>query len=308
MISRSQLALQSEIEELRRILAGIPEDAVIDRFAFEQRLKLATDELEAAKVPGSFPESLRLTFRGAPVVGSRGIYAEFAGKASNAFSDAFSAILAGLNSTLKYMGPIPDKIKHPLLITGTAVGSFGFEIELPVEDDLFAGYSGADEAIEKFRDLLRVAAEGTDDEMAEIVEEIHPRAVRKVAEFLGVLHSNNAWCGLEFRDEYFKYTDLDQLTAAEERLREENIIEKEETYFGEFQGVLPQSRSFEFLVEEDGSILKGKVDKDLEDPDILNRDWLHKPLKVTFDVVQVGQGRPRYSLSSFENLEHETRD
>jgi len=300
--SRPTEVLQSEINELERILDGIPNDAVIDRFAFEQRLVRARAEYENLSVPGKSPESLRLTFRGSPVSGSRGIYADFAGKASNAFSDAFSAIFAGLHSTLRYMGPIPDKAKHPLLITGTAVGSFGFEIELPVEDDLFGGYSGADNAVEIFKKLLRVSAEGTDDEIAEIVQEIHPRAVMKVADFLGVLHQSNAWCGLEFRNDFFKYSDLTQLEISEGRLKKENIVERPETYFGEFQGVLPQSRNFEFRIADDGFILKGKVDKEIEDPDVLNRDWLHRPLHATFNVIQVGKGRPRFTLVSLDQL------
>jgi hypothetical protein len=200
------------------------------------------------------------------------------------------------------MGPIPDKAKHPLLITGTAVGSFGFEIELPVDNDLFGGYSGADEAIEIFKKLLKVSAEGTDDEIAEIVQEIHPRAVKKVADFLEVLHQNNAWCGLEFRNDFFKYSDLNQLQISEGRLKEDNINERSETYFGEFQGVLPKSRNFEFRIADDGLILKGKVDKEIDDPDILNRDWLHLPLHATFIVIQVGQGRPRFTLASLDQL------
>ena len=301
-MSRKLLSIQSEIDELEKILAGIPEDAVIERFAFEKRLERARTELLSLDTPGATPESLRLTFRGSPVVGSKGIQADFAGKASTAFSDAFSAILAGLSSTLNYMGPIPDKAKHPLLITGTAVGSFGFEIELPSSTDLFGEYSRADEAIESFRELLRVSAEGSDDDIADIVQKIHPRAVRKVADFLDLLHRNNDWCGLEFRDQHFKYNNIDQLSISEDRLREENIDEREESYFGEFQGVLPQSRTFEFRVADGDSIIKGKVDDGIEDPDILNREWLHKPRRVTFDVVQVGQGRPRFTLKSLSKI------
>lgn len=308
MISRKILSIQSEIDELEKILSSIPQEAAIERFAFEKRLQKAQQELNSLDTASATPETLRLTFRGAPVVGNKGIQADFAGKASTAFSDAFSAILAGINSTLNYMGPIPDKAKHPLLITGTAVGSFGFEIELPTNNDLFGEYSRADEAIESFRELLRVSAEGSDDDIADIVQEIHPRAVRKVADFLDLLHRHNAWCGLEFREQYFKYSNIDQLIVSEDRLREGNIDEREEAYFGEFQGVLPQGRTFEFKIADGGSILRGKVDDGIEDPDVLNREFLHKPRNVTFDVVQVGQGRPRFTLKSLEKIsapEHE---
>lgn len=302
-VSRKHLSIESEIKEIERLLSTIPAEDVIDRYAFEQRMKGARLELENLGQPDRSPESLKLTFRGAPVVGSHGIAADFAGKASSAFADAFAAIMAGLNSTLRYMGPIPDKARNPLLITGTAVGSFGFEYELPLDSgDLFADHGGADAAVESFKTLLKVSVHGSDDEISDVVEEIHPRAVRKVADFLQVLSQNSAWCGLEFRDDFFKYSGIDQLIESERRLRAENIAERTESYFGEFQGVLPHSRNFEFKVADDGSVIRGKVDQEIDDPDILNREWLHKPTMASFLVVQVGQGRPRFTLMSLDSL------
>lgn len=295
-------SIASEIAELKKILASIPDEALIERFGFEQRLERAQAEYLQLQAPGKAPESLRLTFRGAPILGSRGMTADFAGKASSSFADAFAAILAGINSTLRYKGPIPDRSKYPLMITGTAVGSFGFEMELPTDKDLFADYANADEAVELFRNLLMVSAEGTDDEIADIVQEIHPRAVRKVADFLDVLQTSDAWCGLEFRDRYFKYIDLEQLKSSKSRLTHENIDERDETYFGEFQGVLPQSRNFEFKNAVDGSIIRGKVDQQIDDPDILNRIWLYRAVTVKFSAVQVGQGRPRFTLISLDHI------
>ncbi|MCU9838737.1 hypothetical protein OEZ49_13240 [Ruegeria sp. WL0004] len=302
-MTQRRLHLESEVSELERLLAEIPDEDVIDRLAFEQRLDSVRSELDTIPMPARTPDSLRLTFRGTPVSGSHGVAADFAGKASNAFADAFAAIQAGLNSTLRYMGPIPDRIRNQLLITGTAVGSFGFEMELPLSaDDLFADDNGADKAIEDLKNLLRASVEGTDDQVSDIIEEIHPRAVRKIADFLHVLSQNDAWCGIEFRNDYFKFSDVDQLALSEKRLREENFSERQEQYFGEFQGVLPHSRNFEFKVAEDDTIIKGKVDKSVDDPDILNRDWLHKPTLATFNVVQFGQGRPRFTLMSLGDL------
>ena len=300
MRSGPRSLLRSEIEELERILRGLPADALIERSSLEKRLLKKRESLES--IPGFKTEhqSLRLTFRGAPVESSHGISADFAGKASNAFADAFSAVLAGMHHNLKYMGPIPDKAKYPLLITGTAVGSFGFEIELPIEDDLFEDHPGS--AVEKIKEILRVSATGTDDEVTEAVSDIHPRAVRKISDFLGVLHQGVAWCGLEYKNDYFKFKDIKQLEYSERRLKEENISRSNDSFIGEFQGILPQGRTFEFRVFDEEAIIKGRLDQEIEDPDLLNREWLHKPLKVTFHVVQVGQGRPRYTLMSLDQL------
>ena len=305
---RNIASIKSDILQIQEILQGIPEDDMIERFVFEQRLETAYAQLSEAESAEAAPESLMLTFRGSPVDGSKGIYADFGGKAASSFSEAYSAIMAALNSKLQYMGPIPDRGKHPLKIVGTAVGSFGFEMELPVDEDLFAGYSGSDHAIDIFKSLLKVSSAGTDDEIAEIVQEIHPRAVRKVADFLQTLRENEAWCGIEFRDDFFRYKNIDELSKSEGRLREENIIERFDEIVGEFQGFLPQSRSFEFLTSEDRSVIRGKIDKSISDPYVLNREWLHKSLRAKFTIVQVGQGRPRYTLSSIDDLSLDIAD
>lgn len=301
-MSTTRLSLESEIKEIREILASIPNENVIERIAFEERL--ATAEIALAKAPVSrISEKARLTFRGRPVIGSHGISADFASKASGAFTDAFSAVAASLNKSLNFMGPIPDKGRNQLLITGTAIGSFGFEFELPAtQEDLFPEPEKGEEALEKIQALLRTTAEGSDDDVAELVEEIHPRAVRKVAEFLGYLAQQDSWCGLEFKNHFFRFSDIQQLQSSVERLQDENIQEQQESYLGEFQGVLPGARTFEFKLSDQSGLIKGKVDPAIEDPDILNREWLHKHVHVKLHVIRVGQGRPRFTLLDLASI------
>lgn len=297
-MSYEQNVISSEIAELEGILAAMPQSEVIARISFESRLRSARAAL-SAMASAAMPKRAKLTFRGKPVLGSHGIAADFGTKAAGAFSDAFAAVAAGLGEGLQYMGPIPDKAKNQLLITGTAIGSFGFEFELPPQkDDLFPDAGRTDEALRKLQELLRISAEGSDDAMAELVEEIHPRAVRKVSEFLGYLVQQQALCGLEFEDRYFRFDSNEQLAISAERLQEGNIREQDEEFLGSFTGVLPNSRTFEFSLM-DGASIKGKIALEVEDPDLINREWLKKPAKVKFGVIQVGQGRPRYTLKSW---------
>ena len=291
--------LKAEINQVQKI----PADNLIDRFSIEQRLIELNSQLMKLADEATPQEKLALTFRGDPVIGSRAISADFAGKAATAFHDAFSSVLAGINSKLRYAGPIPDKAEFPLMITGTALGSFGFEMEVPQDSpDLFGDNIGSAEAIEIFKGLLQVSARGSDDDISDIVEKIHPRAVRKVADFLSVMSRQNAWCGLEFREDFFRYDNLDELRRSESRLRHENIDQRTETYRGEFQGFLPESRNFEFRVFDESYVLCGRLGEDIEDTSSLNRDYLNKPVTVQFNVVQVGQGRPRFTLASLENI------
>ena len=299
---RGSQFLASEVAELESILSRIPAANTLERFGFEQRLKSAQAALDQVR-GGVEPERMQLTFRGLPVTGSQGIAAEFGGKAAVAFAEAFAAIVAGMKERLNFMGPIPEKARNRLLITGTAVGSFGFEFQLPqLQPDLFSESGGAEEALERLLALMQLSAQGSDDQIADIVADVHPRAVRKVAEFLEYLSQNQAWCGLEFKQDVFRYSDIDQLRWSRDRLGEDNIREDRETFLGELQGVLPNGRTFEFKVSGDDRIIRGKVGLGIADPDILNRNWLHHAASLTLNVVQVGQSRPRFTLNDLQDI------
>ncbi len=305
------LFLASEVAEIQAILAEIPEDRVLDRMSFEKRLKNAKEAL--AKIsPREIPKKARLTFRGNPVLGSYGISAEFASKASTYFTDAFAAIVAGIGDNLRYMGRIPEKQKNQLFITGTAIGSFGFEYELPspltgggpAQHEMeFGGPPNAEVAMDKLGELFRLAAEGSDDDLSELVDEIHPRAVTKVADFLKYVTEEGAYCGLEFQESFFRFAGSDQVRCALERLNDDNIHETTQILSGYFEGVLPTGRRFEFKAVDQEGIVRGKLGPDVKDPHVINREYLGKLGKVTLSVVQVGQGRPRYTLAKLEDIQ-----
>ena len=295
--------ITSEIKELERLLDKIPENNVIERIGLKHRLESARSTI-AGIAKQRLSTKARLVFRGRPVFGTHGIAADFASKATGAFTDAIAATAAGIESNFHYMGPIPDKRKNQLLITGTAIGSFGFEFEVPDQEvNLFQEPSAAEKALQKVQKLFQLAADGSDDDLAELVDEIHPRAVKKTAEFLDYIIGQEAWCGLEYKKHFFKFDNVDHLRITIERLREDNIRVSDDTFSGEFQGVLPKSRAFEFKLSDQKDIIRGKVGSDIEDPDALNRNWLHKPVQIKMHIIQVGQGRPRYTLQSLDDIQ-----
>ena len=310
MNHKDYLFLSAEVSELEAILEEMPVDRVLDRMGFESRLKEANEEL--AQIPlAQLVKKASLTFRGSPVFGSHGIAAEFANKASGFFTEAFAAIVAGINENLRYMGPIADKQRNQLIITGTAIGSFGFEYELPSpnagsdpahpELDLGA-VRNTEAAMEKMEELFRLASAGSDDDLSGLVDELHPRAVRKVAEFLNYVADQDAWCGLDFNSSFFRFSGSGQVRRSADRLTGDNIIETREEFFGRFEGALPTGRTFEFNLTDQRLILRGKVGPDVKDPNVLNREYLYKPAVIELNVVQVGQGRPRYTLTKLDDI------
>lgn len=301
-MSYEYLSIKSEIAEIEGILRSLSPAQVIKKLTFESRLRSAKSALEAfQRLPAS--KKATLTFRGKPVVGSHGLHAEFGSRAALHFADAFAAVAAGLGESLRYKGPIPDRAKHQLLITGTAIGSFGFEFELPAEKyNLFGDEPQAEQALKKLQQLMQQSAEGSDDEISELVDEIHPRAVAKIHEFLSYLAQHQAWCGLEFAGRFFRYNHIDQLKLSTERLLAGNIKESSEILTGAFTGILPNDRTFEFTQAESGNVIKGKIAPEVDDPDLLLRVFYKKPVTASFAIVQVGQSRPRYRFISADTI------
>lgn len=218
-----------------------------------------------------------------------------------------------VNPYVEFFYELHEKITVILVPSKSQSSYFGFEFELPClnaenaidQVDLFPDAPKPENrpevAMEKLEKLLQVAALGSDDDIAELVDEIHPRAVKKTSEFLDYLAEQDAWCAVEFNETIFRFGSVEQVIESAERLRSNNIKEFDETHRGEFQGVLPKSRTFEFKVLDQDHILRGKVGPEIEDADVLNK-IVHKHLTAKFHVIQVGQGTPRFTLQRMADI------
>lgn len=303
MNSNQYALLSSEVNVLTELLNDLPEENYIERIGLEHRLEEAKKLLEAVN-PYHINKKMKLTFRGAPVVGSKAISATFATKATTLFTEAIAALSAGFSRELNDRGPIPDRDVHQLMITGTAIGSFGFELELPARDesDLCPDQSVVETAIEDVRKIFDSASNGSDDDLNDMIEDVQPRAIKKIHDFLDYLNEQNALCGLEFENHSFKFSNSAQLFAAAERLRDENFHEKNVVFQGKFEGFLPISRTFEFETEDKRHI-KGKISKTIADPKELNHAWLSKSVSVTFREARIGNSKPKYILSAVDDIQ-----
>jgi predicted Zn-ribbon and HTH transcriptional regulator len=293
------IQMSSEKNMLEELLSEIPEDRIIEKMGFQSRLTSIIEELKKY-VPQAKPTKAKLTFRGKPVLGTYGIEADFGAKTASAFTTAITAIAASLSDNLRYMGRLPDREKNQLLITGTALGSFGFEFQTPPVTQLDCCPSIVEEALQKAQEFMQVSIDGTDDELAELVSEIHPRAVKKIADFLYIVAENESACALDFKNKTFRFKDFNQVKTSFQRLSEDNIKEEDKEINGKFLGYLPYSGSFEFLINGEDKPIKGKIimDKEEKDIDVRMTSILNKEVSITFNITQVGQGRPSYRLQS----------
>lgn len=295
-------SLLAEINTVENFLEKMPSNRFLERMSFEARLEELQNTLESI-------DSLRIskkaivTFRGKPVDHSHGISAEFSGKAINGLNEMIASVVASLNKNLGFMGPIPNRDQHQLMITGTAVGSFGFEFELPEPRyDIFAEKNGTETALSDIQALLKETINGTDDDISDIVSKIHPRAVKKISEFLIILQKSDALFAMEYDQNIFRIETNSQLDAIINRLDNNNIEERVETYKGMFQGFLPDSRTFEFIDYSSQDIIKGKIDNSIPSLEAIHENYLNKHVTVNFSVIQFGQAKPKYSLLNLSDI------
>lgn len=296
--------LLAEKTSLERMLASIPEASVIDRMSLEARKAEVEEALASALAPTREPVRARLTFRGKPIVGSHGMFAEFGAKAINAFTEAVAAVGASLTGTLSSYLTSRHREDYRLLITGTALGSFGFELEeAPKGETLFPEMSLVDHAIEQTRRIME-ATTGTDDDLTEAISDADPRAVDALRVFLQTLADQEAVCALEFKGEVFRFADVGQVRRSEGRLQQDNIHEEDKPLSGHFLGVLPHRRTFEFQVADSEEVITGKVGPAIEDAGSINH-VLEQPLTIQVHTKRAGAGKPKYTLLSYEQPETE---
>jgi hypothetical protein len=297
MNRQEYIYLLSEQGQLQRMLAEIPEEDILDRMSVEGRL--LSIETELAATPAVFlrePARVCLTFRGRPVLGTHGIFAEFGASVITRFSDAVATIAASLSSQLAATGPIPNREQNQLLITSTALGSFGFVLEEYQSDQLplVEGATTLELALEHTQTLLQGTL-GTDDDLADSVAGTDPRALGALRAFLDTLAAAEAVCSIEHRDKVVRFSDCGQVRRSLERLSQDNLREEEQWLEGEILGVLPKSRSFEFRLSETQEVIKGKVGGAIPDADVLNTT-VHQRTSIKVMTTCVGNGRPRYVL------------
>ncbi len=297
----------SEKHTIEELLEELSESSVVEKFTLRGRLEEVEAEIQRLRAvprPRPFP----VTFRGAPVDGTRAVDAGFAGKALSGLIDAVDIVAASLTSDLKATGPIPGVGARGLQVVGTATGSFGFELELPPvvgpnepQPELALGEAFAlpapedpyFKAIGTTLALLEKAHQQDDDAVSDLVAEVHPRAAAKIRAFAEVLVAHDAGFSAAFGGRHVRLEageDARRVTAA---LRGEDIGEREETVHGSITGVLPETRRFECRLD-DGRLLQGTIDRSA-DPQALKAHWVDKPARLVFRIVKV-RARERHVL------------
>src|SRR5436309_8396497 len=130
--------VQSQMVEMDRLLDLAGGDPLMGPGLRQRKEELAR-ELQTLPAAGKQPRTV-LFFTGQPVVGTRGIDAEFAAKVLEPFLEMVKTQYAATkHGNVGARGPRRDEAEAKLLLTGLPRGSFGLELSQPEPQDLFTG-------------------------------------------------------------------------------------------------------------------------------------------------------------------------
>jgi len=203
-----------------------------------------------------------LFFSGRPVYGSKGVLADFAGKALDCFQDLISKHFATMEvGQLGTRGPIPIRPETQLMVTDVARGSFGFVLEEAAANEQLVDTVLA-RAVDDVAELVTRLASADPSAFEEAVEGLEQRVLGSAKNFFRTLDDAGAAIRIVEgdRDHSLTYADVQR---ARHRTDEMQIQEHGDVELrGRLVGLMPIHRRFEFHRDDTGEIISGTVSKD----------------------------------------------
>lgn len=256
-IERDQLA--AEIASLEAMLQALPTNDPVGRLGFESRLRELRARLEAVTADEERRAAVALYFGGEPVIGSRGIRADFGSAMIATYQDLVAKVWATLQGgALPLRGQIKDRDAAQLHITSLVHGSVGFLLEEIDErgEPLFP--SPVKEATHKVTEYMEQFTAEDDQPFNRMVEEINPRIFASLRDFFKWMHKEHAVFRL-VEGETDRSFDEGAIERAYTRAEATEIEEEDIPVEGELIGVVPYARRFEFRTSPGNELISGKV-------------------------------------------------
>ena len=282
-------SLSSEISAVRKLLIGAQQSGdIVGEMQLEHRLKELSLKVELLKSDTITDNcaSVALFFGGQPVLGSKGIAAEFAGLALEQFQNLIAKVFASNEvGALGERGKVPFKANSELMVTGLARGSFGFVLD-EMSDQTQLESSQLSQVIDKASFLLRDTAAQDQAVFEALLEELEPRTLIALKEFFSNLDSNKATIRVVEQDLDF-ILDGPAIHRAKIRTEATSIEEKTSDIEGILVGFLPEHRKFE-LQDKTGRLYYGSATKEAVDQFVKATDTVigkHCLIRVTIKTV-----------------------
>ncbi|MCK0104864.1 hypothetical protein [Marinobacter sp. S0848L] len=256
-------SLSSEIATLNELLTSARQsNDFVGEMQIEHRIDELSNKLKALKEKTleDNSASVALFFGGQPVLGSKGIAAEFAGTALEQFQNLIAKVFANNEvGDLGERGKVPFKSHSELMVTGLARGSFGFVLD-EMSEQMQLESSQLSHVIDKAALLLRDSAAQDDAVFESILEELEPRTLIALRDLFLNLDSSKATIRVVENNLDFTL-DGPSIHRAKIRTEATSIEEKTTEVEGTLVGFLPEHRKFE-LADNAGKLLYGSATKE----------------------------------------------
>ncbi|AFL74904.1 hypothetical protein [Thiocystis violascens] len=252
--------LQAELASLSDLLQSAKEmDDPVGEFQLEKRKKKIESELLSLVEHPEKKASIALFFGGKPVLGSRGISADFAAHMLESFQDLVARSFASAElGMLGGRGPIPMRQATNLMVTNLTKGSFGFVLD-ELSDQEETDTTALKFIVEEVVRTLGKVSSSNELDFEEVAETLEPRMLISLKDFFVTLDSAEGTIRL-VDDVADISLDLPAIHRGRIRTEVTSIDETDITIEGILIGILPEHRKFEMLV--DGQMLYGSVSKE----------------------------------------------
>jgi hypothetical protein len=304
-------AIAAELSQLRKMLSDIEKTSPLARLGIESRISDLEKQCDSIPVDGIQRARVELTFRGAPVQGTQGVEAQFAGNALEKYDKAIALAAASMSQEVRLDGRIPGREFNKLFVTDRALGSFGFileeisvrKTESGIEPELiFDEKSLTSKAVEQTKAIIFACANEDDEKLVEVASQVDRRTISAIRDFLETVGKSNAYFKMRCDDQVTEFKNVESVQTAAERLADDNIIEADIKATG-YLFFLPAKRTFEITPEDGNEVFYGKIDPDMSEDKFKEMGiLLGKKAIFTLHVTKVGRVRlaTRYRLLDWE--------
>lgn len=240
-------SLRAELASIEKLLEeAIRIDDPVGKLQYEYRFQEIKKEIEELSKQPECKASVALFFSGKPVLGSKGVQADFAGSILENFQDLIAKRFASVElGAMGSRGPVPLGSTTQLMVTEIARGSFGFILdEISNQQDLCD--TEMKNVVDDVTSLIKHTSAPDETEFEKAAEELDQRSLDSLKNFFSILDKNKAMIRIVENE---RDISLDSPSVERGRIRTEatKIDEHpDQIREGTLVGFLPQHRRFEF--------------------------------------------------------------
>lgn len=263
------MAKRLELEALRADLAAVtgllarrsPQRDPIGHFQFRRRREMLEQQIHDLGAVEEPLAEVGLFFAGRPVIGSRGITADFTTKALGSFQAVVSTRYAADSGPVGRAGRLRHRDRSQLIIKDVVRGSFGFVLE-EAESEV-EGSPSLKPALDDAVSIIYSAAKGAQAEFNEVTDAQDAKVLDSVKSFFAFLDEQGASVRVVEGDRDFTIS-RDEVSRARARTANLTVVENNRDFVGILY-LLPDARRFELHDQHGQPVKKGPISRECFD-------------------------------------------